>query len=456
MNEILINALPRVTVDEDYGRIIVRPPTHVRKYPILVTHLPNKTILEFQNLYGINFDISVLRQEIKIYQSIYSTSTIGWKSIEFTIDMESSKILVELIGPQVKNIEAMTYVDFPIKGVFRLLKNGAEIKQFNLPNDKDYEYIDSIDLEQGNKYIYGLQQTDREVGIAEVAAVANWEDILLSDENGKTLRIRYNPKISSFKTTILEQKTDTIGGKYPFFFRNGDVSYKEMPISGLISYQADDLMLFDKNFKYFPSSRQREATMSYQDYEVLQDEFYLERKYKRAVEEWLSNGRPKYLRTAAEGNFVVRLMNVSLSPNDQLGRRLHTFSATAYEIEDYPFKTPIYTPPNITTDLIKDPKGYIDIGYAQDLVNNSNIKPIYVQNVGGLLIESVSIKNESNFEEDVYVITNNIKEVISLAPEQKIEYSILDNTKWIKIGKFDSDANFRLQLNYISYIPREV
>ena len=31
---------------------------------------------------------------------------------------------------------------------------------------------------------------------------------------------------------------------------------------------------------------------------------------------------------------MIRLMNVSLSPNDTLGRMLHTFTATAYEISD--------------------------------------------------------------------------------------------------------------------------
>nr|DAZ72814.1 MAG TPA: hypothetical protein [Caudoviricetes sp.] len=52
----------------------------------------------------------------------------------------------------------------------------------------------------------------------------------------KQLKIKYEPKVSSFKDTILESKTDTIGGQYPFFFRNGQVRYKEIPISGLISY----------------------------------------------------------------------------------------------------------------------------------------------------------------------------------------------------------------------------
>jgi len=63
--------------------------------------------------------------------------------------------------------------------------------------------------------------------------------MFLSDGT-RQLKIRFNPKVSSFKTTILEQKVDTIGSKYPFFFRNGNVYYKEFPISGLISRLMDE------------------------------------------------------------------------------------------------------------------------------------------------------------------------------------------------------------------------
>jgi len=53
----------------------------------------------------------------------------------------------------------------------------------------------------------------------------------------KQLKIRFNPKVSSFKNDLQEQKIDTIGSKHPFIFRNGNVCYKEFPISGLISFQ---------------------------------------------------------------------------------------------------------------------------------------------------------------------------------------------------------------------------
>jgi hypothetical protein len=59
--------------------------------------------------------------------------------------------------------------------------------------------------------------------------------------------VRFNPKVTSFKNTVLESKLDTIGGQYPFIFRNGDVKYKEFPISGLISYLSDPEELFMSN-----------------------------------------------------------------------------------------------------------------------------------------------------------------------------------------------------------------
>ena len=189
-------------------------------------------------------------------------------------------------------------------------------------------YYDYLCL-PGEIYEYAFQLIDSSE-IAWKSAQPLEESIILSDSE-HTLYIKYNPKMSSFKSTILEQKIDTIGSKYPFFFRNGNVNYKEMPIAGLISYQADEFGAFDERF----------AAAAINDFgsrpSVLKDrpdDYYLERIYKREVEKWLTNGQPKLLRTLTEGAFIVRLMNVSLSPEDRLGRRIHSFQATAYEIAE--------------------------------------------------------------------------------------------------------------------------
>ena len=64
----------------------------------------------------------------------------------------------------------------------------------------------------------------------------------------RQLRIRFNPKISSFKTVIQETKKTTLGAQYPYFFRSGNISYKEFPISGLISYIMDESNSFTQSF----------------------------------------------------------------------------------------------------------------------------------------------------------------------------------------------------------------
>jgi hypothetical protein len=154
---------------------------------------------------------------------------------------------------------------------------------------------------------------------------AQFEDIFLNDKD-RQLRVRFNPKVSSFKTTVLETKTDTIGGKYPFFFRNGNVGYKEFPINGLISYWMDEQEDFISRSALGLDGDTKLPTTNLTDYNIA-----AERKMKLEVLNWLNNGKPKLFRSPTEGNYLVRLMNVSLTPEDKLSRMIHSFSATAYE-----------------------------------------------------------------------------------------------------------------------------
>ena len=187
-------------------------------------------------------------------------------------------------------------------------------------------------VEQGVQYQYAVQQySDNQLysqRIKSPIVTADFEDSFLYD-GYRQLKIRFNPKVSSFKNNIPEQKIDTIGSKYPFIFRNGRVYYKEFPISGLISYQSDENKLF------YPI-KPREDLESH-PYDITSEDIYNEREFKLEVLEWLNNGELKVFKSPTEGNYFVRLMNVSLTPQDALGRMLHTFNCTAYEIYDYTY-----------------------------------------------------------------------------------------------------------------------
>lgn len=184
--------------------------------------------------------------------------------------------------------------------------------------------LKDLTLEQGVLYKYSIKEKIEEYKYSNRNTTTDpisidFEDIYLSD-NEKQLKIRFDPKVSSLKNTVLESKTDTIGSPYPFFFRNGTVKYKEIPISGLISYQMDEDDMFTNN--------KPQTTLSW----MTAENVAAERKFKLEVLEWLNNGKPKLFRSPTEGNYMIRLMNVSLSPNDTLSRTIHSFSATGYEI----------------------------------------------------------------------------------------------------------------------------
>ena len=63
-----------------------------------------------------------------------------------------------------------------------------------------------------------------------------------------------------------------------------------------------------------------------------------ERLFKMKLLDWLGNGEIKLFKSPSEGNYLVRLMNISLSPEDKLNRMLHTFACTAYEAKEFNFE----------------------------------------------------------------------------------------------------------------------
>lgn len=174
-------------------------------------------------------------------------------------------------------------------------------------------------------------------------------DVMYLADDEKQLPIKFDPKISSFKTNILESKIDTIGGRYPVFFRNGDVRYQEIGLSGLISYWMTEPDEFIPESELWTNSQNvhrpgtpsinSEPTLSYEyvrSTNLTEENVRAERIFRDRVYAWLTNGRPKLFHSPTEGDFYIRLMNVSLQPNDTVGRMLYSFSATGYECGSLP------------------------------------------------------------------------------------------------------------------------
>ena len=248
-----------------------------------------------------------------------------------------------------------------------------DIKYLNFLNQDVHNQLCHIDynLEDNVKYSYAIQKeningfrTPMEIEVGQPERSVNLNYSYLYRE-GAQLKLKFNNKMSSYKKTILISKADTLGSKYPTISKNGDAYYSEFPVTGLISLKMDEELGFLNIQKFVIDQGNEPINRNYYCYrdeplfpvetylyekekeniekevisafetDLTDQTIYQERKFREAVISFLNDGEYKLYRSATEGNMLVVLTNVSLTPNQTLGRAVYEFSATAYEVADY-------------------------------------------------------------------------------------------------------------------------
>ena len=130
---------------------------------------------------------------------------------------------------------------------------------------------------------------------------------------------------------------DNISGEYEnnYYPNNQDIDrfednyYERNP--GQVRHTRDPIIL--------PSGEYAIGAVDYTiTTDLTQNNFYIERKFREKVEEFLNDFNYKLFKSPSEGNMVVALMNVQLTPKEELGRMVYEFSATAYEVLGHEFQ----------------------------------------------------------------------------------------------------------------------
>lgn len=201
----------------------------------------------------------------------------------------------------------------------------------------NFEWSDYT-VENGVWYLYGIQGEDSQEYRTQLIMIPesimlNFEHIFLTSGD-KQLKIEFNPSLTSFKHTVSEVRTDTVGSKYPFIRRNGYVDYVQFPLGGFISSAMDESGLFTSRSEVFGDYVEK-----YNDYNKEKDipiwrDVIWEKGFRDKVSNFLYADDVKLFRSPTEGNYLIKLMDVNFQPNQTLGRRLWSFSCNAFEIDD--------------------------------------------------------------------------------------------------------------------------
>ena len=201
----------------------------------------------------------------------------------------------------------------------------------------DYTWYDYT-VKSGVWYQYCVQRRNRrnDRGVIvkiEEPVMVYFDDVFLT-QGGRQLKLKFDTNIGSFKQTVMEAKIDTLGSQFPFIYRNGHTKYRTFPISGLITSFCDEAGLFITKEDIYGN-----AMPLYVKYNEENDineykDFSYEREFRERVMEFLYENNVKLFKSPTEGNILIKLMDINLTPNQQLGRMLYSFTATAYEIDE--------------------------------------------------------------------------------------------------------------------------
>lgn len=263
----------------------------------------------------------------------------------FNGDLEAGPL--SLYGAEVDAIavrRSSNRSNFKIWEDVRIINNVKNV----IDNTSSYYFSDK-NIESGILYLYAIQPMSGDIrGSLYKGArrVAIFEDGFLVGEGGRQLKLRFNSNVSSIKRVIKDTRVETIGSKYPFVTRNSNVGYREFSLSGTITHFMDETKEFAPRAEMFIDSAFADNGPVFdmtQEYNGIYASYglndynntVLEREFRNKVQDFLQDGKPKLFKSPTEGNMIVRVLDVSLSPNQSLGRLISDFSCTVVEIDDY-------------------------------------------------------------------------------------------------------------------------
>lgn len=300
-----------------------------------------KQALKDGDIYTLEVTFTTYNLYTETSSFIFTILENGIEKIEGTItaipEEENGRIGIRIVGSSMETfLGNITIRRASSKDDFNIWE---DVTTFTL---KEGSYLDTLwydyTVESGVWYKYGMQKRDSIGTRGVITTIKNpvmimFEDMFLNAE-GIQLKIKYNPNVSSMKQVVMDSKTDTIGSKYPFVKRNAYTNYKQFPISGLITHFTDDNNIFTSKEEIFKNSLDLYKDYNWENRITDYNDYVLEREFRDKVSKYLHKHNVKLFRSLTEGNILVKLMDINLTPEQGLGRYVYSFSATAYEIDD--------------------------------------------------------------------------------------------------------------------------
>lgn len=232
-----------------------------------------------------------------------------------------------------------------------------------IPYDKALEHFETRDyiLNANAVYLYSIRPVGKDnsfgpLNIKKTALNRYEYDWILQDKNTRICVM--DSSISNLANVSKVGVIETIGSVYPVVNSYSNLKYKTFSYNGIAEvatdvdgsvrkqvtqevYGADpqiQTLIAEEYKKNFPEYAAQIDGRIFNLDQVFSNNMTLdlnyEREYRDRVMNMLNDGKPKLFKTATEGLMYVKLYNIVLTPKQELGRYVYSFSCNVVQVGD--------------------------------------------------------------------------------------------------------------------------
>ena len=191
-------------------------------------------------------------------------------------------------------------------------------------------------VENGNYYRYALQPI---LANGTKGAITTFYDVVttfdgfwLLGENDMQFSFIYDGKIGTMNRRKPKDFIETIAGRFPYSVRSSELDYYTFPFSGKLTYHQDVHNLLTAESYTTAISPDPTIPISFvelkygdemklnmkNDLEEMQDGMVMQRAWRNKILDWLTDGKLKILKSEAQGNILVEISDVKVTPVESL------------------------------------------------------------------------------------------------------------------------------------------
>lgn len=298
--------------------------------------------------------------EMEVFHIMLSNQTrdVGWNlhEDEVLLNLGAGEISLPMIGGELDKSKYISEIAILRSTLGEGLLRWEEVTRLKSSSVQDAVLHDYF-VENGNYYRYALQPILANGSKGAIThyydAVATFDGFWILGEEDMQFSFIYNGKIDSINHIKPRDIVQTIAGQYPYIIRSSELDYRTFNFSGTLTYHQDVQKNFTSDNYSVAISPDPSAPVSFvetkygdemllnckNDLEEVQDGMVMQRLWRNKVLKWLNDGKPKILKSEAQGNLLVFIDEVKMTPNETTFGLIADFSCRMTEIGSLSEKT---------------------------------------------------------------------------------------------------------------------